>query len=155
MSFKTFPRQFEDILFWPIIRTVWEPFSFKRSHWWHWLNYDREPKYLLEIPINNQAATRHEGIKNNLIQTNFNWNQAAILKPKDYEGEYRCGFVGQEGHISKNQVCALILQGPVAVLLSPYQIKFFAESFPDKNPIELELFEVKSKYLLPKDVPLI
>jgi hypothetical protein len=155
MQFETHPKQFEDALFWPIIKTVWEPFSLKRSHWWHWINYDQIPNNLLSIQPDEDAKPRHAGIRYNLIQTNFGWKKVAVLKPKKYSGKYQCGFVSQEGSKYKTQLCTVILQGPVAVLLSPYGFNFFAKSYPENNLLDLELIQVTTKYGLDKNIPII
>jgi hypothetical protein len=155
MQFKTYPKQFEDVIFWPIIRAVWEPFSLKRSHWWHWINYDKVPSGAMSLPQDANAKPRHASIWHNLIQTNFGWKKIAILKPKNYAGNYRLGFIGHEGNLNKKQICTLVLQGCVGILLSPYSFEFFAESYPERSPLELELVRITTKNNLDENTPLI
>ncbi len=129
MESQTSPPHIFDKIFWPVIKAVWEPFSLKRSHWWHWLPYGQQPSYLLKIPADHNAAPRHSAW-HNLIQTNFGWSKVAVTKPKNYFGLYRWGFKSREGAKNKLEVCALILQGPVANLIGPHDMELFAELSP-------------------------
>ena len=152
---KTAHPSWEDKILWPIIALIWEPFSLKRVHWWHWKRYDGPLGNFIHLEGDKTTSPRHTSLFKNLLFTNFTWSQCAVLRPKNYDGLYRRGFRAQEGDILKTEICDVLLSGPHAgLIVGPADTDFFAIAYPDNTPIDLELLEVASKYRLPRDIPL-
>lgn len=151
---------FDDWL-WPIIKIIWEPFSLKRSHWWHWRPYQGPAQFRQRL-AGNLAAKARRGFWSTLIQTNFAWTQVAIIEPKEYTGAYQVGFCGPE--ISspqaserwyQGQLCAMIIEGPSALLVGSGDLYYFAKAYPNGQPIELKNLAITTKTKLTKNVILL
>jgi hypothetical protein len=147
---KTKPRHIFDIIIWPIIRIFWEPFSLKRSHWWHWRKYDKEITDTVTVNGDQKAQPRNNHWQD-LIQTNFLWKKSIVLKPNK-NTPYHLGFISK--HENKCQICSIVLQGPVGLLLSPHKVEFFAVS-TGENPIHLEVIGYMAKREASKKATLI
>ena len=155
MKFSTQPSHIYDEIFWPIIRLVWEPFSLKRSHWWHWIVYKKEITSFIAIPGIRSNTTRHQSFLGNFFKTNLGWKSVVVLSPLSFQGTYQRWFRAKEGDVEKIEICILILQGPVAALIGPYDTDFFAISYPLGLPITLALLEATTKDKLDKNTPII
>ena len=152
---KTAHPCWQDKILWPVIAFVWEPFSLKRVHWWHWKKYDGDLGGYIHLEGDKSTNPRHTSLFKNLLFTNFTWSRCAVLRPKNYNGLYRRGFRAQEGDELKTEICDVLFSGAHAgLVVGPADTDFFAVSYPDNAPLDLELLEVTSKYKLPKDVPL-
>jgi len=143
----TEPQHFLDRFLWPLLRLIWEPFSKKRSHWWHWKNTNliyAEKNSTLTIKGNPSAGSR-SGFWRNLWQTNFGWKSALIIKPK-LSTKYKVGFFDHK----EAKICSIIMDGEIALLEGSDPVNFFAFSYPENEPIQLEI--VKNN-ILKKDIP--
>lgn len=141
----TEPQHFLDRFLWPLLRLIWEPFSKKRSHWWHWRDSDSIAiQTCLEFRGNSLANSR-SGFWNNLWQTNFGWKSALIIKP-ELSTKYKIGFFNHKGA----KICSIIMDGEIALLEGPDPVNFFAFSYPENEPIGLEI--VKNN-VPKKDIP--
>lgn len=138
---KTKPRHWLNIVFWPILKLVWEPFSLKRSHWWHWLPYEEAlpgDEYHLTIE-GNPKARRADQFWSNFYERNFGWQKVALLHIYDDKGRlaenyrlgYSCGV--------KKEVCSILLNHGVGALVGPEDTMFFAI---DQNgvPLRVQLY---------------
>ncbi len=149
------PETWEDKIIWPILRAVWEPFSKKKVHWWHWKNYKGDIGNAIKLDGDRNTSPRHASIWKNLYFTNFSWSRCAVLKPKNYTGLYKRGFRAEEGGLIKTELCNVLLSGTHAgLVVGPSDTEFFALSYPDNALLELELLEITNKHDLGKDIPL-
>jgi hypothetical protein len=145
----------KDSLLWPVIKIIWESFSLKRVHWWHWHEYKGDLGGFVSVEGDKSARSRHKSFKDNLLLTNFLWTKCAVVRPKDYDGLYRRGFRATEGGVVKTELCDVLLSGTHAgLIVGPSDTDFFAVSYPDNIPLDMELLYVTSKYDLAKDIPL-
>lgn len=151
---KTYPSHWLDIILWPILKIIWEPFSKKESHFWHWSNYKPRLDLVIATVYGDHRAGKRNGFISNLIQTNFSWQKIAILKPNT-EKEYQIGFMSDEGDVSKSQVCSIILHGECAALVGPYDVKFFAISYPEAEQIYIPSPKITIKEFLSDKITLI
>lgn len=109
------------------------------------------------IKLEGDKAThdRRGSFWKNLLYTNFSWSRCAVLQPKNYDGLYRRGFRAMEAGILRTELCDVLLTGKHASLVvGPNDTEFFALSYPEDVPLELDLLEITNKYKLPKDIPL-
>lgn len=152
------PRHWLDIVLWPILRVLWEPFSRKQSHWWHWRRVDNRVMIRAHSSIVvPRHSTSREGRSfwGNFFQRNFGWKHVAILTPSNPKYRYRIGFY-RRGHFHERQLCSIILRGPCAVLIGDEDINFFAVDAYGGDQLELDLFWATCpKKRLPKNVTLI
>jgi len=149
-------REWKDFIVWPFLRIFWEPFSGKRSHWWHWQMYFGVILPSFDIPRNPEAGERALWTfsPSNLRQTNFEWKWTVVMQPVDYAGQYQVGFIAQEGAHYKQELCALVLEGMSAGLIGPYDLTFFAVSYPEGTPIRIQVVNIVRKDELTKDITL-
>jgi hypothetical protein len=150
----TSPKHILDFILWPILKLLWEPFSIKQSHFWHWMNYSNAVQYKTLIPTDPQAIPRNSLWKL-FIYTNISWEKCVILKPKNFNTNtrYQVGFIN--GRENKKQLCSIILNTEVAVLCGPYPTHFFAIDYNAKQVIELEILKETKKNILEQNIPLI
>ena len=137
---KTNPWHWLDWIVWPLLKIFWEPFSLKKSHWWHWRKM--EPCDLLNASLGDlKTATAHadrlakpaESLWDNFYQRNFGWKKVAILmafengneekKPRTSQDIERQVF-NQENNIAKNYRIGYIevLKESVKIELSSIKI---------------------------------
>jgi hypothetical protein len=95
-----------------------------------------------------------KGLISNLIQTNFSWQKVVVLKP-DTKKEYQIGFISYEEGITKSQICSIILHGECAALIGPYDVKFFAISYPKAEQIYIPSPSITAKKSLNDEITLI
>lgn len=143
-----------DYILGPILRIIWEPFSIKRSHFWHWQRYDNEINSATTVLPDVTASPRYN-LWLKLWQTNFGWEKVVILQPESYDGNYQIGFTSVEGEEGKTELCSLILKGKIAVLVGPYELSFFAISFPPKKALILQNVLTTTKDKLDKEIILV
>ncbi|MFA5184302.1 MAG: hypothetical protein WC456_02130 [Patescibacteria group bacterium] len=136
---KTKPSHWLDIVFWPLLRFFWEPFSVKQSHWWHWLPYQKP------LPDDNDCLTlaadpvakRADKFWPNFYERNFGWQKIALLSVYDngrLAGNYRLGYSCG----TKKEICSILLNRGVSVLIGPTDTAFFAIS-QDGRPLQVQL----------------
>jgi hypothetical protein len=159
VKLKTYPRHRLDVVLWPLLRLLWEPFSKKQSHWWHWRPYEGTvPENFREYMEGDGTARPRKGILGNLIQTNFGWKKVAILGHSNHYGHpilYQLGFTSTENGVRKKELCTVVLNDYCAALLGPSPTEFFAVSYPEGNPIPIDLVVVSRKDHLPRNVVLL
>ncbi|WKZ24680.1 MAG: hypothetical protein QY321_03635 [Patescibacteria group bacterium] len=152
-------RPLPSLYYWPLwllVKLLWEPFSLKRSHWWTWIKdpfiNDQQMMMKVEAPGDLKARPR-DTFWGNFWQTNFGWQTCSILCPEDLSQEYQVGFIRE--YDNKKMYCSLILNGPVAILQGPKEMKFFAFSL-DKKAVKIKVLRTGiSKWQLPFGIPLI
>ncbi len=138
---ETYPKHIFDNVFWPVLQVIWEPFSKKRSHWWHWQETPLLPNLLdagLIVPGYSGSKIR-KNFLSNLWQTNFGWKGVAIISPTDYQGKYRVGYREFSESGCRSEVCSIVLSDKVAVLRGPKNVVYFALSYPDNQILSLSL----------------
>jgi len=144
---QTNPHHLLDWLLWPILKIMWEPFSVKGSHWWHWRAYafpaDAAP-LALEIKGDREAHD-DAGAWQNFYQRNFGWQEVAILKAFDINGNmiknFRIGFISN----IKCEICSVIADSNVGVLIGPKNIRFFAVD-ENNNILKLSCHGTSRRY---------
>ncbi len=151
----TSPKHWLDMVLWPVLKLVWEPLSRKNSHFWHWQATSYRPEMCLTIPGDRRAKERHRNILQQLLKTNFGWQHALILRPKNYTGSYQVGFMSVEGGRQVKQLCSVIIDRSCAVLRSPYVADYFAVSYPSGQPVLLEKMNEVPKHQLDKQMLLL
>lgn len=162
---ETSPRHWMDVVFWPLLMAFWEPFTRKRSHWWHWKPYHGQLVHAKRIARDLDAAPRRGSWFSNFYQTNFGWRTAVILEPRHYCGKYHIGFQSNERKLVEDDLimdselhleyCTVVLSGRSAALVGPDPVLFFAISYPEGRFLELKTPVVTQKWKLPLDVVLI
>jgi hypothetical protein len=154
-KWHTSPPSLYDWTLWPLLRVVWEPFSKKRSHWWHWRTYTGQIHNSVVAKGHPKAIDRSIAWEN-FYQTNFGWNDVVVLRPVDYNGLWHLGFSAKQDNGQLTQYCAIVFEGQkkIAALVGPYDITFFAVS-PEGPSIKLEITQVTTKSELAEDIPLI
>lgn len=156
---KTYPKHIFDYLLWPIIKLVWEPFSLKRSHWWHWKKflYTQRGRLITSKVIGNKKAKNRDTFWSNLIQTNFGWNETAVIEPIAYTDKYQLGFFETDKYGKKfPQTCTLVLRGKIAILRGPKDIEVYAFTYPEHRPLVVKVInELPKNTLSMKGIKLI
>jgi hypothetical protein len=138
---KTEPKHIFDFLLWPILKLIWEPFSLKRAHWWHWLTYAKEipdHSYTVTVPGDKTAKRADRGWPN-FYERNFGWQTTALLFVHDDKGQlaedyhlgFRCG--------NKTETCSILLSHGIAALIGPDDTIFFAVG-KDGQPLKVSLY---------------
>lgn len=145
---------------WFLLKLLWEPFSLKRSHWWHW--------QLRDLPENAKKLTvKGDGVSeernsfwSNFWQSNFGWQKVVILAPTKSQkikglefhvdsfcyvqeniGPFLFGW-NQDGNKkfqdNKFEICTIVQNIPprFGVLVGPRDANFFAFDL-EGNPLEL------------------
>ena len=154
-EWQTSPISWLDWALWPLLRVVWEPFSKKRTHWWHWLTYVGQ----IQDPIVVQGRPNEEDRSSpwqNFFQTNFGWKDVVVVKPVNYRGRWHIGFSTQQENGRVTQYCSVLFneQEKVASLVGPTNTTFFA--FTQKGmPIKLEVLQETTKDKLSAEIPII
>lgn len=114
---KTEPKHFLDLTLGLILKIFLEPFSRKKSHFWHWRDYSAYRQDILNSGKFLSFPADHKAGKKTLIRL------VAIRTPSAYWAkDYRVGYICGE----RCKLCSLILNEPVCLLLSDQEIKFFA-----------------------------
>lgn len=127
---------------WPFLRIIWEPFSKKRSYFWHWQPYSGEVTCYHWIIVKNDGSIKDRLSRwDNFWQTNFGWRRTMVFSPlkKDrqrFHGKYHIGFTNEI--TGQNEICWLELSGHVAVLTGNADVRFFAVDAADLTSIELK-----------------
>jgi len=119
---KTKPKHWLDFIFWPILKICWEPFSKKRSHFWHWLEYPNIPQKTLTIRGIKKEKPR-EGFWPNFWQTNFGWKNVVVIEPHT-KGLYNIGLWDKT--FGRKQLCSCLCKGRIGLLIGPSDVEFFA-----------------------------
>ncbi|MCR4279994.1 MAG: hypothetical protein NUV82_01045 [Candidatus Komeilibacteria bacterium] len=147
---KTKPIHWLDYFLWPVLRVFWVPFSKKRSHFWHWVDVNYYPKFYITANPDPAAKSRRHSLWENLIQTNFKWNKVVVVTPVRYSGQYRIGMIAE----GKRQICSVINQGKVGLLIGPEAPHFFALNLKG-DQIMLKIVGYSTKKSLPKGIKII
>ncbi|TSC55342.1 MAG: hypothetical protein G01um101418_974 [Parcubacteria group bacterium Gr01-1014_18] len=131
---KTNPVHFLDLVLWPLLQLLWEPFSRKNSHFWHWRAFRGEVSG--QVKIQGSPASRpRKSLWDYLWQTNFSWDNCIVFKPR-YDFPYRIGYrsLGE----GKTEMCSVILRGESAALIGGGDVEFFMVSlFGDNQMIDM------------------
>lgn len=151
---KTQPDQVLYSILWFLLKLLWEPFSLKRSHWWHWqkVNLGRDIKPLI-VEGDKTSLDRNTAWRN-FWQTNFGWQKVAVLEVANcvwcHEGQFYVPFQigwGEVNGKSKKQleICSIVHLEPIlGLLLGPSDVNFFAFDL-EGRPVELRLLKVITK----------
>jgi hypothetical protein len=151
---KAYPRHWLDFVLWPFLRIVWEPFSKKQSHWWHWRPYagDIPEKCFTDFVSNSDAKSGNHGLAS-LWQRNFGWKTVVMVRVDGgtENSEYLFGFEINE----HREICSMVLRNfGAGMLVGPDPVRFFAISCADKKPVSLKIWRRVRKsdvhlYLVP------
>jgi len=142
-NLKTKPKHWLDFILWPLLKLFWEPFSVKNSHFWHWVDFDKNlihKDIFFSVEGSIESKPRKKFLSN-LWQTNFGWKKALILEPET-DGEYWLGFF--ELSTGKCQLCSVVLEGKVGILVGHNEVYFFALN-SDRKSIYLKKSEETTK----------
>lgn len=140
------PGHILDYLLWPLLQRTWEKWSKKRSHWWHWRSFAGEVVAPLFVRADITAT------KSVFWGSNFHWQEVVILQPLPEHAHryYQVGF--RSGGVT--QLCSLVVDGPVAMLLGPRTVEFFAVT-RYKQPVCLVLCRITKRRDLDPAIPLL
>lgn len=139
---RTQPFHLFDVIFWWLIKLVWEPFSLKRSHWWHWqmriLPESASPLEVtgdeLDIPRNTKWRV--------FFLTNFGWHKVALIAPVEPRmSPYQVGWnqaCNPKFKENEFEICTIALCSGICLLVGPGKTNFFGFDM-DGNPIELKV----------------
>jgi hypothetical protein len=142
---RTHPQHCLDILLWPFLKAVWEPYFRKNAHWWHWQKCNGSPRFPLFITPDEKSLSSRGGFFLNDSKS----QNVVVFAPVDYEGPYRRGYVALENEGLKREICSVVLEGASAGMVGSHPMFFFALSYPDNRPIKLKLVSLVSKDKLP------
>jgi hypothetical protein len=145
-------KTFFEWFLWPFLKILWEPFSKKRSHWWHWksVNIEIPEGYGVFVRMNPFAKPR-DTFWSNLIQTNFGWKKVVIIEPINpvpHNGNYKIGFINSR-EFTNQKICEFLVRDgtKVALLCGPNHFEVFGVD--EYNcPIPVRLVEYGNKYEL-------
>ena len=154
-ALQTSPTSWLDWVLWPLLRAVWEPFSRKRSHWWHWLPYTGQMQGSLVVRGHPDTVDRSSTWQD-FYQTNFGWQHVVVVKPADYQGRWHIGFSARQENGRVTQYCSILINGQekVASLIGPTDTTLFA--FTARGmPINLQVLQETTKDKLPTEIVLI
>lgn len=144
----TQPVSWLDWVAWPVLRVIWEPFSYKRSHWWHWRNTAR-PNEWLPI-VGDPLANSQTDAWSIFYNTNFAWQTWVELAPVGYQGSWQVGYtVG-----STTQVCAIVLTKTCRVLIGNGDVGYFGITLQGK-PVQLRQVRRSTGRAVMRQVPLL
>lgn len=76
-----------------------------------------------------------------------------IVEPIEYTGQYKIAFKSEEE--KKNQICSVLAQGKIALLLGAHDTRFFAYTHPENKPLQLRVVGYTDKYRLNKEIRLL
>lgn len=146
---KTKPFNILNYILWPIIQLLWESFSIKHAHFWHWMKYEKQ---ISKFAVINRENVNEKEIKNRwdvFFQLNLKWNSCVILKPKESIEEFRVGY----NYNNKQELSSIILRPneTFGMLIGPGESKFFALSLENDLEIELEIIGFDNKKNLRKN----
>jgi len=131
---------FYEYILCPILRIVLEPFSLKKSYWWHWVfYYKRIPERFIKNIDGDPEAKPRDGFVSSFWQTNFGWKKIALLKCVDiYVGEIRYGFIDSNDRV---KICTYSQDSSskIALLVGPESLRFFAIRADTGYPVMISL----------------
>lgn len=154
---RSWPETWQDILILPFLIALWEPFSRKNTHWWHWKHFTQEvPSHYLTPPQKDPTAKdRSKNRWSALWQTNFGWREVVVLSPK-IASEFKIGFwCPEDKRPGKDRMlCSVVVKnGVAACLVGPKPIQFFA--ITNDGFTRLTVIERMRKKDLPKHIMLL
>lgn len=157
LHLEAHPRHILDVVLWPILRVLWEPFSRKQSHFWHWKPFEGSiPEPFQEYVDPDKGARPVDGWWTEFWNTNFGWKKVVIFRPANPAKKYHLGFMRREGNgVARKEICTCVLDGACAAAVSPYNTKYFAVEYPHGPAIPLDLVRVTVRHMLEEDVPLL
>ncbi|MFA5000103.1 MAG: hypothetical protein WC545_01985 [Patescibacteria group bacterium] len=166
---KTKPFHILDVTLGLILKIIWEPFSQKKSHWWHWQRVGFFGKIAITESGLTVTAEADENAKaadkgwDNFWQRNFGWKKIAIIavfEPNNIIAEENSQldlkkFFEQETKLAKNfrigyidgekvELCSLLLDKPTGVLIGPRDCKYFALD-KDGQPLRCQILGYENK----------
>ena len=155
MKLTTSPKHWLDYVLWPLLRLVWEPFSLKRSHFWHWRDYPVHYQLSNTVGFSGSPDARPiRGWFSNLWQTNFGWKLAATLEgPAGMD--YHLGFETVENGKTVQKICSIVLRGKCAALIGSADVRFFMVSVNGKTSVPIAPRSEGSKFKLVAGVTLV
>ncbi len=144
----TKPRHLFDRLLWPTLKRTWEKKSRKNSHWWHWRDYKKCVNAEKTVYMRPDKTATH----NVFLGANFQWKEVVVLSlvPTQSHNDYQVGFV--DGKTC--QLCSLVVNGQVALLLGPRAVHFFAVTRYGE-PLELQQVKMTKRRQLNPHIPLL
>lgn len=142
---KSAKFSFWDYTLWPLLKIFWEPFSKKRSHFWHWQVYngpiDLNPsKGYCAVVEKDPLVKNRRSFWANLWQTNFGWKRVALLchtEPRPLR--FHLGFYNSDKQ--QKEICWLILTGYTAVLKGNEDTIFFAVDADTLKQLPLDIVD--------------
>jgi hypothetical protein len=146
----------KDIWLAPLINALLNPISRKRSHWWNW----KENSQKIEVPTTVFGFTNahpRTNLWHDFWQVNLIWQLVVILEPadEDFRGSWYLGFriENEGGRGPRQQVCNLVLNGPVAALVGHEPTEFFGIRKTTGEQIPLQQVRTTNRTVLRKRHP--
>jgi len=152
----TRPVHLFDFILWWIIKLLWEPFSLKRSHWWHWVIKPLPPN-CRPLTVNGGGDDLERNTKwRNFWLTNFGWRKVVLITPCIinengfmfwYNGYYQIGWNQSDNpkfKANEFERCAIIQQGIIGLLVGPGAVNFFAHDLSG-NPLKLAFCQLSDR----------
>ncbi|MFA6995432.1 MAG: hypothetical protein WC249_03445 [Patescibacteria group bacterium] len=140
-----------DRLLWPILKIFWEPFSKKRSHWWHWKTFWGGQSPERHVTVIGKNVKNRDTFWTMLTQTNFVWKNVVILKPVGDEIKdahfYQVGYIENREKIEHIEICSILIPigQAVGLLVGPNDITFFAINANNRQQISLKIINETTK----------
>lgn len=140
-----------DRLLWPILKIFWEPFSKKRSHWWHWKVFWGGQSEEKHVTVAGKNVKSRDTFWSMLIQTNFVWKNVVILKPDGDKIKnvnfYQIGYIENRAEIEHIEICSILipLEQEVGLLIGPNEVTFFAINADNHQQISLKIIGETTK----------
>jgi len=164
---RTKPIHVFNFILWWLIKLVWEPFSLKRSHWWHW-QIKPLPEGSKPIVVKGDSNEKERATKwLNFSLTNFGWQKVVLLgtykvvssdKAVNQQGDKMCYFdiTCKSYQIGWNQksnskfkanefeVCTIVQNGIIGLLVGPGETNFYAHDLSGA-PLDLSVYAFTTK----------
>lgn len=158
----TRPVHLFDFALWWIIKLLWEPFSLKRSHWWHWVTR--------VFPSNDNKPLAANGSGDDLERntkwrkfwlTNFGWQKVVLIVPcitrdngvmSEYAGYYQVGWNQSDNpkfKANEFEMCTIIQHGIIGLLVGPGDVNFFAHDLSG-HPLQLVFCQLSDRGKAPR-----
>lgn len=159
MILPTSPRVWQDNLLWPILAKVFEPFSRKNAHWWHYYNAPMPEHWIprLSLTEDRDAINRYGNLWNMFWATNFGDPNVVVLGPafQPLPYHYQIGYVARVNNRLVVQRCSIVLNSLFGFILTDHPVGVWAESWPEREPIRLRVSHYTTRKQLAAHIPLL
>jgi hypothetical protein len=158
----TRPVHLFDFILWWIIKLLWEPFSLKRSHGWHWIIRPLPFPVIRPLIVNGSGDDLERDTRwRKFYLTNFGWRRVVLIVPQvikengvmsEYTGYYQIGWNQLDNPKFKDnefEMCTIIQHGIIGLLVGPGITNFFAHDLSG-HPLELMFCQLSDRGKAPR-----